>query len=82
MLDLSLFTKDYYSKSEIEKEHIKSVIYADMIQITIEEQLDYIHLKNVVETFNKKMIENEDYEIVDIISSVFKQVEINYYGIR
>jgi hypothetical protein len=82
MIDLSALTKDYYSKSELEKEHIKSVIYADMIQITIEEQLDYIHLKNVVETFNKKMIENEDYEMVDIISSVFKQVEINYYGIR
>jgi len=82
MIDLSALTKDYYSKSELEKEHIKSIIYADLIQITIEEGLDYFQLKRIVENFNNKVIQNEDYEIADIINSVFKQVEINYYGIR
>ena len=82
MVDLSALTKDYYSKSDIEKENIKKIIYADLIQITIEEGFDYFQLKEVVENFNNKVIQNEDYEIADIINSVFKQVEINYYGIR
>ena len=82
MIDLSALTKDYYSKSEIEKEHLKRIIYADLIQITIEEELDYFQLKEVVERFNNKMIQSEDYEMADIINSVFKQVEINYYRIK
>jgi hypothetical protein len=82
MIDLRALTKDYYSKSEMEKEHIKGIIYADLIQITIVEELDYFQLKDVVENFNGKMIEIEDYEIVDIINSVFKQVEINYFDIK
>ena len=43
--------------------------------------LDYFQLKEIVERFNSKVIQSEDYEMADIINSVFKQVEINYYGI-
>jgi len=82
MIDLSELTKDYYSKSEVEKEHIKSLIYADLIQITIEEELNYLQLKRIVDNFNKKVIEQEEYEIADIINIVFKELEINYYGIK
>ena len=82
MIDLSELTKDYYSKSEVEKEHIKSLIYADLIQITIDEELNYLQLKRIVDNFNKKVIEQEEYEIADIINIVFKELEINYYGIK
>jgi len=82
MIDLSELTKDYYSKSEVEKEHIKSLIYADLIQITIDEELNYLQLKRIVDNFNKKVIEQEEYEIADIINIVFKEIEINYYGIK
>ncbi len=82
MIDLSELTKDYYSKSEVEKEHIKSLIYADLIQITIDEELSYLQLKRIVDNFNKKVIEQEEYEIADIINIVFKEIEINYYRIK
>jgi hypothetical protein len=82
MVDLVLLTKDYYSKSEMEKEHIKSLIYADMIQLTILEELNYIQLKDVIEVLKKNMIKSEDYEIADILQNVFREVEINYYKIN
>jgi hypothetical protein len=82
MVDLLLLTKDYYSKSEMEKEHIKSLIYADMIQLTILEELNYIQLKDVIEVLKKNMIKSEDYEIADILQNVFREVEINYYKIN
>jgi hypothetical protein len=82
MVDLVLLTKDYYSKSEMEKEHIKSLIYADMIQLTILEELNYIQLKEVIQVLKEKMIKSEDYEIADILQNVFREVEINYYKIN
>jgi hypothetical protein len=82
MVDLLLLTKDYYSKSEMEKEHIKSLIYADMIQLTILEDLNYIQLKDVIDVLKEKMIKSEDYEIADILQNVFREVEINYYKIN
>ena len=82
MVDLLLLTKDYYSKSEMEKEHIKSLIYADMIQLTILEDLNYTQLKDVIDVLKEKMIKSEDYEIADILQNVFREVEINYYKIN
>ena len=82
MVDLLLLTKDYYSKSEMEKEHIKSLIYADMIQLTILEDLNYTQLKDVIDVLKEKMIKIEDYEIADILQNVFREVEINYYKIN
>jgi hypothetical protein len=82
MVDLLLLTKDYYSKSEMEKEHIKSLIYADMIQLTILEDLNYTQLKDVIGVLKEKMIKSEDYEIADILQNVFREVEINYYKIN
>ena len=82
MVDLLLLTKDYYSKSEMEKEHIKSLIYADMIQLTILEDLNYTQLKDVIDVLKETMIKSEDYEIADILQNVFREVEINYYKIN
>jgi hypothetical protein len=81
MIDLTALTKDYYSKSEIEKEKIKKIIYNDLIQITIEEGFNYYQLREIVENFNKKVIETEDYEMADIMNSVFDEVGINHFRV-
>lgn len=82
MEDLLKLTKNYYSKSVEEKESIKFLIYKDLLQIAEEEELNYIQLENFVNIFVSRMIDNEDYEIADLITSVFKDIKINYYGIK
>jgi len=81
MIDLAALTKDYYSKSDIEKERIKKVIYNDLIQITIEEGFNYYQLREIVENFNKRVIDDEDYEMADIMTSVFDEVGINHFRV-
>jgi len=81
MIDLAALTKDYYSKSDIEKEGIRKVIYNDLIQITIEEGFNYYQLREIVENFNKRVIDDEDYEMADIMTSVFDEVGINHFRV-
>jgi hypothetical protein len=82
MVELIELTKDYYSKTDEEKLVIKKLIYDDMIFIADENDLGYLDLKFNLEKFIQTMIKNEDYEVADLLSIVFKEVEINYYKIK
>jgi hypothetical protein len=82
MVELIELTKDYYSKTDEEKLVIKKLIYDDMIFIADENDLGYMDLKFNLEKFIDVMIKNEDYEVADLLSIVFKEVEINYYKIK
>jgi hypothetical protein len=82
MVELIELTKDYYSKTDEEKEVIKKLIYDDMIIIADNNDLGYMDLKFNLEKFIKTMIDNEDYEVADLLNIVFKEVEINYYKIK
>jgi len=82
MVELIELTKDYYSKTDEEKLVIKKLIYDDMIFIADENDLGYLDLKFNLEKFIDVMIKNEDYEVADLLSIVFKEVEINYYKIK
>jgi len=82
MVELIELTKDYYSKTDEEKLVIKKLIYDDMIFIADENDLGYLDLKFNLEKFIDVMIKNEDYEVADLLNIVFKEVEINYYGIK
>ena len=82
MVELIELTKDYYSKTDEEKLVIKKLIYDDMIFIADENDLGYLDLKFNLEKFVNIMVENEDYEVADLLRIVFKEVEINYYRIK
>lgn len=82
MVELIELTKDYYSKTDEEKLVIKKLIYDDMIFIADNNDLGYMDLKFNLEKFIKTMIDNEDYEVADLLNIVFKEVEINYYKIK
>lgn len=82
MVELIELTKNYYSKTEEEKQVIKKLIYDDMIFMADENDLGYFDFKFNLEKFIETMIDNEDYEVADLLSIVFKEVEINYYGIK
>jgi hypothetical protein len=82
MVELIELTKDYYSKTDEEKEVIKKLIYDDMVFIADETDLGYFDLKFNLEKFINTMVENEDYEVADLLRIVFKEVEINYYRIK
>jgi hypothetical protein len=82
MVELIELTKDYYSKTDEEKQVIKKLIYDDMIIIADNNDLGYMDLKFNLEKFIKTMIDNEDYEVADLLNIVFKEVEINYYKIK
>jgi hypothetical protein len=82
MVELIELTKDYYSKTDEEKQVIKKLIYDDMVFIADETDLGYFDLKFNLEKFINTMIENEDYEVADLLRIVFKEVEINYYRIK
>ena len=82
MVELIELTKDYYSKTDEEKQVIKKLIYDDMIIIADENDLGYLDFKFNLEKFIETMIDNEDYEVADLLSIVFKEVEINYYKIK
>ena len=82
MVELIELTKDYYSKTDEEKEVIKKLIYDDMVFIADESDLGYFDLKFNLEKFINLMVENEDYEVADLLRIVFKEVEINYYRIK
>jgi hypothetical protein len=82
MVELIELTKDYYSKTDEEKQVIKKLIYDDMIIIADENDLGYFDFKFNLEKFIETMIDNEDYEVADLLSIVFKEVEINYYKIK
>jgi hypothetical protein len=81
MVELIELTKDYYSKTDEEKLVIKKLIYDDMVFIADETDMGYFDLKFNLEKFINTMIENEDYEVADLLRIVFKEVEINYYRI-
>ena len=82
MVELIELTKDYYSKTDEEKEVIKKLIYDDMIFIADDADMGYFDFKFNVEKFVNLMVENEDYEVADLLRIVFKEVEINYYRIK
>ena len=82
MVELIELTKDYYSKTDEEKLVIKKLIYDDMVFIADETDMGYFDLKFNLEKFINTMIENEDYEVADLLRIVFKEVEINYYRIK
>jgi hypothetical protein len=82
MVELIELTKNYYSKTDEEKQVIKKLIYDDMIIIADENDLGYLDFKFNLEKFIETMIDNEDYEVADLLSIVFKEVEINYYKIK
>ena len=82
MVELIELTKDYYSKTDEEKEVIKKLIYDDMVFIADESDLGYFDLKFNLEKFINLMVENEDSEVADLLRIVFKEVEINYYRIK
>ena len=82
MVELIELTKDYYSKTDEEKEVIKKLIYDDMVFIADEADMGYFDLKINLEKFIHMMVENEDYEVADLLRIVFKEVEINYYKIK
>jgi hypothetical protein len=82
MVELIELTKNYYSKTDEEKQVIKKLIYDDMIIIADENDLGYFDFKFNLEKFIETMIDNEDYEVADLLSIVFKEVEINYYKIK
>ena len=82
MVELIELTKDYYSKTDKEKEVIKKLIYDDMVFIADENDLGYLDLKFNLEKFINTMVENEDYEVADLLKIVFNEVKINYYKIK
>ena len=82
MVELIELTKDYYSKTDKEKEVIKKLIYDDMVFIADENDLGYLDLKFNLEKFIDNMIKNEDYEVADLLKIVFNEVKINYYKIK
>ena len=82
MVELIELTKDYYSKTDEEKEVIKKLIYDDMVFIADDADMGYLDFKFNLEKFVNLMVENEDYEVADLLRIVFKEVEINYYKIK
>lgn len=82
MVELIELTKDYYSKTDEEKSVIKKLIYDDMVFIADQNDMGYLDLKFNLEKFIDIMIQNEDYEVADLLNIVFKEVEINYYKIK
>jgi hypothetical protein len=82
MVELIELTKDYYSKTDEEKSVIRKMIYDDMVFIADEADMGYFDLKINLEKFIHMMVENEDYEVADLLRIVFKEVEINYYKIK
>ena len=82
MVELIELTKDYYSKTDEEKQVIKKLIYDDMVFIANDTDMGYFDFKAHLDRFVNTMIENEDYEVADLLRIVFKEVEINYYKIK
>lgn len=82
MEDLLKITKNYYQKTESEKQVVKNRIYADLLQIVQDENLGYIDFMSLTDNYVKAMIQREDYEIADLVNTLSKDLIKNYYGIK
>jgi hypothetical protein len=82
MEDLLKITKNYYQKTESEKQVIKQMIYDDMIELCDTQDLGYVDFIMIISKFADKMIEDEKYEIADLLKIVSNEVEKKYYKVK
>ena len=81
MVDLSDLTKDYFKKSKEERVELLDQFYFEVLTMAVENQIDSESLYRHFDKIIKYSLENEEYEVSDLISTIKKRFEEINYGL-
>lgn len=79
MDDLSDLTKDYFKKSQEERIELLDQFYFEILQMAVENEVEGEALQRHFDKIIKMSLEEEEYEISQLMSEIKKRFkEINY----
>lgn len=78
MDDLLEYTKDFFKKTEVEKQHIFTEIYTQIQYLIVTQQVDHILVYHKLEQLRIDSETQEIYEVAELFKRLNKKLVENY----